>query len=326
LKSDSVSLTIKKCGDWTALLQAPTKSSYKLPEWNKSLDKIAFLSSTDTAKTKQYVLSICDLTTKKNRFIGDTLNLDFSKKLGVSEFQTPIFTDNGKYLFFGVSERLKKEEKDTLLESEKVKVDVWHYLDKRIQPQQLVELKEDKKKSDLFVYNFDTQKAVQLTNDTLVGRPDHRDQSDFLLSTSNERYAVQAQWKSPALEDVYRISLKTGEIKLIESGVKYGGQLSPSGTYYSYFNPDSKQHFLRHIDSNKTECITCNWIGVRWNEDINGQPMEAGPERVYGYTRGEQYFLFKSEYDIWAYDIQGKKLLPLTEQKGEKRKVKFELV
>ena len=326
LKSDSVSLTIKKCADWVDILKAPAKSSYKLPEWNKSMDKIAFLSSTDTAKTKQYVLTIYDFKSQKNRIIGDTLNLDFEKNFGVSEFQTPIFTDNGTYLFFGVSERVKKEEKDTLLESEKVKVDVWHYLDKRIQPQQLVELKEDKKKSDLFVYNFETEKAIQLTNDTLVGRPDHRNQSDFLLSTSNERYAIQAQWKSPALEDVYRISLKTGEIKLIESAVKYGGQLSPSGTYYSYFDPETKQHYLKNIDSNKTACVTCNWIGINWQEDINGQPTEAGPDAVYGYTSDENYFLFKSEFDIWAYDIRGRQLLSLTEQKGEKRKIKFDLV
>jgi hypothetical protein len=79
------------------------------------MDKIAFLSSTDTAKTKQYVLTIYDFKSQKNEILGDTLILDFEKNFGVSEFQAPIFTDNDKYLFFGVSERVKKEEKDTLL-------------------------------------------------------------------------------------------------------------------------------------------------------------------------------------------------------------------
>ena len=326
LKADSFSLNIKNVSDWTDIHQFPKRSAYKLPEWNKSCGKIAFLSSSDTAKTKQFVLIIYDTKSKKNRIIGDTLNLDFDKKLGVSEFQTPIFTDNGKYLFLGVSDRVKKEVKDSLLESEKVKVDVWHYLDKRIQPQQLVELKEDKKRSDLYVYNFETDKAIQLTNDTLNARPNAKLEGDFLLATSNEQYSIQAQWKSPALEDVYRISIKTGEVKLIESAVSFGGQLSPSGTYYSYFNPSTKQHYLKNIDLNKTDCVTCNWIGIRWDEDVNGQPTEAGPEGVYGFTRGEQYFIVKSEYDVWAYDIPGKKLLSLTEQKGEKRKVKFDLV
>jgi dipeptidyl aminopeptidase/acylaminoacyl peptidase len=326
LKVDSFSLNIKKVSDWSALIQLPKRSAYKLPEWNKSLDKIAFLSSSDTAKTKQYILNIYDIKTKKNRIISDTLSLDFDRKLGVSEFQTPIFTENRKYMFFGVSDRVKKEVKDSLLESEKVKVDVWHYLDKRIQPQQLVELKEDKKRSDLCVYNFETDKVIQLTNDTLNAKPNSKIENDFLLATSNEQYAIQAQWKSPELEDVYRISIKTGEVKLIERALSYGGQLSPSGSYYSYFNPSTKQHYLKNIDSNKTVCVTCNWIGIRWDEDVNGQPTEAGPEGVYGYTRGEQYFLFKSEYDIWAFDISGNNLLCLTEQKGEKRKVKFDLV
>lgn len=326
IKNDSVSLTIKNCADWTNVLKLPKKSAYKLPEWNKSLDKIAFLSSSDTAKTKQFELTIYDIKLKKNVVIGDTLSPDFEKTLGVSEFQTPIFTDNGKYLFFGVSERVKKEEKDTLLESEKVKVDVWHYLDKRIQPQQLVELKEDKKRSHLYAFNFDSEKVTQLTNDTLNAKADSKIDGDYLLASSNERFAIQAQWKSPALEDIYRVSLKTGEIKLIQNSVSYGGLMSPSGKYYSYFSPEKKQHYLKYIDSNKTVCVTCNWITIRWYEDVNGQPTEAGPEAVYGYTSKEEYFLFKSEYDIWAYDISGENLLCLTEQKGEKRKVKFDLV
>ena len=325
LKADSFSLNIKKVNDWSDVHQFPKRSSYKLPEWNKSFDKIAFLSSTDTAKTKQFVLNIYDLSAKKNQIIGDTFNLDFDKKLGVSEFQTPIFTDNGKYLFLGVSDRVKKEEKDSLLESEKVKVDVWHYRDKRIQPQQLVELKEDKKRSDLYVYNFEIDKVIPLTNDTLYAKPDAKIEGDYLLASSNEPYAIQSQWKSPSLNDIYRISLKTGEIKLVEKAISYGGQMSPSGTFYTYFNSAKQQHFIKNIETDETACITRNWTGIRWHEDINGQPMEAGPEGFYGYTRDEKYFLFQSEYDIWTYDIPGKNLLCLTQQKGEQRKIKYKL-
>jgi len=89
LKADSFSLNIKNVSDWTDIHQFPKRSAYKLPEWNKSCGKIAFLSSSDTAKTKQFVLNVYDLKAKKNRIIGDTLNSDFDKKLGVSEFQTP---------------------------------------------------------------------------------------------------------------------------------------------------------------------------------------------------------------------------------------------
>ncbi len=325
-KSDSFSLSICPVNDEYGIVEFPKKSVYELPVWNKNSTKIAFLSSADTNKTKQFELHLYDIKTEKERVFGDTLELDFSKELGVSEHRTPIFTDNGKYLFFGVSKRVKAEVKDTLLESEKVKVDVWHYLDHKIQPQQLVELKNTKKKSAIYAYNIENDKLVALTDDTLRSSVDKKIVGDYLLATSNERYAIQAQWKEPALEDVYRISLLTGEKQLIASAVAFGGELSPTGKYYNYFDPQKGHHYLKNIESKKVSCMTCTANEVVWKDDINGQPTEAGPIGDYGYIKDETHFLLRSEYDVWTYEIATESLRSLTERKGERLKVKMNLV
>ena len=52
---------------------------------------------------------------------GHTVSIDY----------TPRFTEDGSILYFGVSELKQQDPRDTLLESEKVKVDVWHHKDKR---------------------------------------------------------------------------------------------------------------------------------------------------------------------------------------------------
>jgi len=326
VKSDSFSMTIIKTVDFSEKIRFPNRTAYKLPVWNKSQEKVAFFVSTDTNKLKQFELYVYDFNSNKKLIFGDTLEFDFSKELGVSEHRTPIFTDNGKYLFFGVSDRVKPELKDTLLEIEKVKVDIWHYLDKQIQPQQLVQLKSDKKKSYLYVFQFENEKLVRLSEDSLSLFVKSNLFGDYLLAISNEQYAVQAQWKSPSLEDFYRISVLTGEKELIARAIPFGGDLSPSGKYFTYFDPKDKNHYLMDLDSKTKECVTCSANEVRWHEDLNGQPTEAGPIGEYGYFKDETHFLLRSEFDVWAYEIATKSLRPLTERKGEKQNIELELV
>jgi len=325
-KVDSFSLAIHAMKDGSELFKFPNRTAYKLPIWNKTMDKIAFLVSADTNKTKQFNLHYIDLITQKEQIIGDTNVLDFSVKLGISEHRTPIFTDNGRYLFFGVNDRIKAELKDSLLDSEKVNVDVWHYLDHQIQPQQLAELKKAKKNSLLYVFQLENDKIIRLSEDTLSTNVNKSLVGDYLLASSDERYAIQAQWKSPRLEDYYRISVLTGEKELIATGLPFGGNLSPSGMYYSFFNAADLNHYLIDIGTKLEECVTCSANEVIWHEDLNGQPTEAGPIGEYGYFKDETHFLVRSEYDIWTYDIAAKSLRSLTERKGENRGIELELV
>jgi hypothetical protein len=326
VKVDSFSLKIHSVNDGKELMSFPNKLAYKLPSWNKALDKIAFLNSMDTNKVKQQNLSVYDFKTKKERIIGDTIELDFSVDLGVSEHRTPLFTDNGKFLFFGVNKRVKATPKDSLLDSEKVNVDVWHYLDPQIQPQQLAELKTAKKKNILYVYQLENESIVRLSEDSLDISVVADLEGNYLLASSDERYAIQAQWKSPRLEDYYRVSVLTGAKELISSGIPFAGNLSPSGTYFTYFNPTDKNHYLLNINTKTKECVTCSANEVLWIEDLNGQPTEAGPLGEYGYTNGETHFFLRSEFDVWAYEIATQSLRPLTERKGEKRNIELELV
>ncbi|NBU53017.1 MAG: hypothetical protein EBS33_01370, partial [Alphaproteobacteria bacterium] len=69
----------------------------------------------------------------------------------------------------------KKEAKDSLLENEKVKLDIWHWQDDRLQPQQLSELENDQKSTFLGVYDLSDNSIKILESDTLeVNKLDHR--------------------------------------------------------------------------------------------------------------------------------------------------------
>jgi dipeptidyl aminopeptidase/acylaminoacyl peptidase len=323
VKSDSFSLHFY---DFTSKSnhQLKNETAYKLPAWSPDLSKVAFLSSSDSSKIKQYTLHYMSTSDWVDWVIGDSLTKEIDTTKGISENREPLFSKQGNYLFFGVADRVKVV-KDTLLDSEKVLLDIWHYQDDRIQPQQLVQLKEDLKKNDLYVLDIDHKKILRISNDTLRVYVDKNQIGDFLLATSNQSYAIQSQWSSPALEDVYRIHLPTGEIRLIKAAQGFGGALSPKGRFYSYFDANSKNHFLVDMEKNTETCVTCEVKNVTWHEDINGQPMLEGPIRDLQYVAGEDNFIVSSEFDIWNYSLETKSITCLTENEGALNGIRLSL-
>lgn len=306
------------------IFESRNHTSIQLPVWNSTADKFAFFATKDTSENKQFDLHVFNLNNQEMWVLGDTVNYDFDTTLGVYEAGELAFIENSDYLYFQVADRVKNE-KDTLTDNEKVHVDIWHYNDKYIQPQQLVQYDRDGPATKLFVGNSRDLTLFPLSNDTLDVSIETKLKGTKLIATSNMAYAVSAQWKSPALEDVYTIDITTGKTNLVKSGVSYHSGISPKGKYFSYFDPNKKQHFMLDLNSSKETCITCNLTDVVWTEEMNGQPMLAGPMETYGYNHDETIYYFQSQYDIWGYDIRANKLLSLTERKGEKRKTQFSL-
>ncbi len=308
----------------TPILSA--KTAIQLPVWNESESKMAFLFSSDTTKSKQHQLALIDLSTLKSTIYGDSTDVFFGNKNGISEHRTPVFTNNEQFLFFGKSPRTEPEKKDTLLESEKPKLDIWHYQDEYLQPQQLLNLKKDEKQNQLCLLNLKTNHMVELSNDTLNVESTSNLIGNYILGRSNEKYKIEAQWSSPSRSDFYRISIIDGKIEPIIHGIYYPGSFSPRGNYFSYFEPVKEEYHLIDLNKKKDVCITCSEKNTNWNEDINGMPMKAGPIGEVGYTSNEEGFIFRSEFDIWHFDIKKETLTSLTEKEGERSKVRLEPV
>ncbi len=325
-KNDSSQVRIYEVATQTLIKEFDRNTACEAPVWNEEGTRLAFFASSDTNKVKQFELNVFDLVSNKSWVFGDTLTPDFDTLKGISENRTPIFTQDNRFLFFGVADHVKAELKDTLLESEKVRVDIWHYQDHEIQAQQLVQLSQKKKRSDLYVFRFDNEKIIPLSNDTLSMRVSDQQIGDYIQATSNESYAIQQQWKSPGLEDVYRISLIDGSIEILAKGLAYPGILSPKGSYFTYFNPAKSQHVLLDIAAKSVSYMNANRKDITWNEDLNGQPMEAGPEGWIGFDRSEDHVYFKSRYDLWDYQISTQNLQSLTNEWATKNKVRMDLV
>jgi dipeptidyl aminopeptidase/acylaminoacyl peptidase len=280
--------------------------------------QLVFLTSTDTVKNKSYALMQYQLNDHSLKSLIDLANLGLDEESTVSENRHLQFTDDSNWLYFGVGYKGDAEEKDTLLETEKAKLDVWHYQDKRLQPQQLLELKKDSKKSDLYVYDFVNTQAVKLSNDTLQVRENSKLAGPHLFASSTEQYAGTYNWQVPNLEDHYRVTIADGSVELIKKAVGFVGKLSPSGDHYVYYDGKKRAYFWVDLKTKKETCITCSRTDVVWHGDNNGMPFDPYPRGVQGWYKGEDSLMLQSEYDIWNFSISSKKLRSASEEMGKK--------
>ncbi|MBI1836927.1 MAG: S9 family peptidase [Flavobacteriia bacterium] len=323
IKTDSFQLALLETKTGNYFLDKAKRTFISDFTFNKQETKGAFLISADTNENKLIDLAIYDIPTKTWKILVDTNNTAFSKLESVSENRSPNFTEDGSKLYFGVNERPIQEPKDTLLESEKVKLDIWHYKDKRLQPQQLKELKRDVAKNDLYIYHFDSQKYIKLSNDTLTVYPQDKLIGNYLFAVSREQHQGTYNWTSPNLEDHYRVNVITGEISVLKKNVGFGGELSPKGNYYTYFDGEQKNHYIIDLEKNKTTCITCSRKDVNWQFDNNGTPEVAAPLGIMGWFKDENKVLIQSEYDVWSYSLDTKLLSSITLEEGMRTKTKL---
>jgi len=288
--------------------------------------KWLFLASQDTSKNKLFDLFVWDLSADAPQLLVDTNRADLPKGLTVSNFSTPYFSQNGKKVFLGLKEPPVQDEKDTLLDSEKAKLDVWHYEDDQLQPQQLLGRKREENRTFLSVIDIASNQLVQLENDTLFASVLNNGNAEFVMATSKKRYEKTYNWNYPWPRDYYRIALTTGEPQLIKEKVGYADGLSPLGNYFVFYDNSTCNFMLIDLNTNQEHCMTCHTQEHEvWEEDVNGMPHDPRPIRPAGYTAQEKSFILHSEFDIWEYDLSTKSLKSLTVGNGKYMKAELRL-
>ncbi len=297
-------------------------------QFSHDLNNLAFLISNDTNKIKQYSLGLFSLSTNTLKILADTSSQLLGQGKSVSDFRNPKFSSDDSKLYFGVANVPVQDPKDTLTNAEDVKLDIWSWKDDRLQPQQLVELGGDLRKSNLYVYLMNDARFVQLSNDTIQTYvSEYKDvEPQYILSYSDNKYSYANNWTYPNLSDHYRVEINTGKKEFIMDSVGFGGNLSPVGNHYIYYNlKDLNQYHINFITKDTT-CITCGEKTVLWLADNNGMPHDPAPERFVGWLPNESGVVLESENDIWKYTFNDNKLHSLTNKVGLNNRIKMNLI
>ena len=325
VKLDSMQVRIYATKDLLLLKEFEAQPSASELTWSPNSQVLTYLYSPDTAAVKNFHLTLFDLKSLQQQDFGDSTDFDKSANgvyQAVANGRKPQFSDDSRYLYFGLRER-QIFQKDTLLEREKVNIDIWHYQDLQIQPQQLLQKDQALKRGLLCVYDLQNDRLTPLENDTLKVSLDLHMTAPYLVATNSDPYAIQAQWEAPSKADYYRIALETGQKVLLGKGLSYTGELSADGRFFSYFFSDKQQWMLLDIAKETSICMNCSRKDLVWTEDLNGQPMAAGPVGFVGYTKEAKTVCLQSEFDIWSYDIASKTLQSISNEAATKDQIEL---
>lgn len=328
IKKDSVDSTAVHVftGLNKTLILENKPGTYKSLNTDDPGKQLAFIFSKDTAEKKNYSLFYWNTELKNAEKFADTTNKDIPAGWGVSENGNPYFSDDGKRLYFTTAPRPIPDKKDTLLDEEKVRVDVWNWKDTRLQSQQLKELRDDQKKSYLAVTDLKNKDIFQLgdsTNDNVTTI--QKGNGNVALGYSNKKYQREASWTDDIYNDVYVIDLKkkTKTLALVKCR---SFSLSPGGNYILWYEAGDSSWYCRNIKNNKTVSLTKN-INVNFYNEEHDVPSLPSSYGFAGWTEGDRQVLIYDKYDIWLIDPAGKeKQVNLTNNFGRRNSIIFRYV
>lgn len=285
--------------------------------------QFVYLYSNDSSKVKHYRLSLSSSESFQERlaFGGDDERIPSSKM--ISPHRAPQFTKDCQLLYFGVCDTLNRFEKDTLTDSEKVKLDLWHYNDERLMTVQLSKLETDIKKSDLWAIRTADLTTILLAKDSIDIQVEKDLRGPWLLGSVSRQYNRANQWEFSGKRDYYRISTIDGRTELLLKAHGSSISLAPSGNYLAYFNPADLNYYLSDLSNERTECMTCTGSENKWLHDLNGMPADPEPYGIIGWSADEAGIYLQAALDLWVYNHHTKSLSPLGKKHGTQNQIEI---
>ncbi|RYD90520.1 MAG: S9 family peptidase, partial [Sphingobacteriales bacterium] len=276
-------------------------------------------------RKKNAALSFSERTAMNTVVLADTLTKAYPKGWNVNEYRTPSFSEDGRRLYFATSILPPKPIKDsTVLDEERVKVDVWSWNDPTIQPMQLKQLKQEKERGFLAVCDLTTGGITQLGNRDMPNvQIDPKADQPYWLGLSNLPYQISSMW-DPGQTDLYLIDAKTGQKKQIasEARVSYA-QLSPGGKYAWWYDERDSLWRAWSIAEGKRIDLT-RGIPARFFDEEHDTPDLPGSYGAAGWSRDDRYVLIYDRFDLWRIDPTGQeKPVNLTAGYGRKNRIRL---
>lgn len=271
----------------------------KLDDTGKQL---AFLFTADTTKVKSYSLYAGTP--------GDIAEINKVNSLPegweVSEFSKPYFSEDGSKLYFGTAASKQAEQKDTLLNRERAKLDIWAWTDLQLQPMQLLNKSKDEKRTYRAVYHMARKEAFQLADSSMPDIRVHNEgDARYALGISSEKYERARSWSGLWINDYYLVDSETGQRKLLAEG-QSSVWMGPSETYALLYDRKDSIYYGVDLLKGEKKALTAG-LDVVFYDELNDTPSEPQPYGIAGWSKGDKYAYVYDRYDIWRLDPSGKK-------------------
>lgn len=232
------------------------------------------------------------------------------------------FTRSGAALTFGVAAPpLDSIPADSL--ADKAVFDLWHWKDRRLQPQQRLEANRDRDRAWTTVYVPRTRRLLRLASDTMP-QAQLSDDGSVALVTTNVPYAIEAMWGAGG-SDVYVVDVGSGKVTPVARRQEFNAQLSPGARFVTWYGDGRWSAY--QVATGRTIDLTGAIRGVRFDDETWDSPSTPQPYGIAGWTRDDRSVLLYSRYDVWEVDPSGgRPPRVVTDSVGVREKLVFRVV
>lgn len=319
--SNGVYLRALPSGTVTPLLAGP--GTYGQAVFARSGAQVAFVSSRgDTTASPQRSLYVTSLTPR-----GATTQVvatpdSTGEGMQIAERGRLEFVRDGSALVFSLAPVLPDSVPlDSL--RDKAILDLWHYRDARLQPQQRVQARRDRNATYAAVWQPRLRRVIALGSPDLPQVSVAND-GRTALGVTGEPYRIEAMWGEGG-NDIHVINAETGEHRQVATRARVGGSLSPGGRYALWF--DKGTWFSHDVRRGTTAPLNSAAPDVRFDRETWDTPSEPAPWGVAGWTRNDGSVLLYDRYDIWEFDPAGvRPPRVITDSAGRTGQITFRLV
>jgi len=300
--------------------------NYVFDEAGKQLSFVAERDSSAKSLQKFYKLWYYKNGSDSASLLADKNTVGMKIGQTVSENAVLRFSKDGQKLFFGVAP-VQPAKDTTLVDFELARLDIWHYNDDYLQPQQLRQLTQEQRRSFLSVTKPGTGKLLQLGDENTenIMMVDEGN-ADWVLAQSTKGNRSTIMWEGRAKAKAFVINTNNGERTYIKNNSFGNYQASAAGKYVYWYNPEMKQYFTYNVANGAIYNITAT-IKVPLYDTENDVPDFPSAAGAIGWVENDRYFIIKDEYDLWLVDPNGNEQPKnISNGYGRKNKTEFNYV
>jgi dipeptidyl aminopeptidase/acylaminoacyl peptidase len=288
----------------TVLKNFNDAKNYAIDEKAEQLAFVAERDSSTKALQKFYKLYHYYAGSDSAKLLVSNKLIDSTKKLTVSPDYINNFSKDGAKLFFGLAP-IRKPKDTTLVDFETARLDIWNYNDDYLQPQQLVNLANELRRSYTAVMNIADKNMVQLGSDTaeniiLINEGN----ANIVLAVSNKGNRASGQWEGRSKNTASIINTQSGEITNIYRNQKLQPSASPNGKFVTWYNDVVKNYFAYNIETKKTTNISKSIKTILFDEE-NDVPDSPSPYGIMRWHQNDEWVYIFDKYDIYKCDPNG---------------------
>ena len=290
----------------TVLKQFNEAKSFAFDEAGSQLAFVAERDSSVKSLRKYYKLWYYTPGMDSAKMRVDRSTTGVAKGMTVNDFANIQFSRDGNKLYFQLAP-IRPVKDTNLVDFETARMDIWHYNDDYIQPQQLRQAEQELRRGYTAVVVKGSDNVLQLggegaENIALVDEGN----AEYVLATSNRGNRIAAQWQGFNLQSAYIISTKDGSRKPVAKNMRGFFQASPAGKYVIWYDWSKRQWFTYNVASGAvTVAITKDIKVPLWDED-DDHPDDPSPHGLMRWQEGDKYVYIYDKYDVWKCDPDGK--------------------